>query len=54
MDRRALFFLAAGAIAALLTLATPSDLRWVPEAVAVSYLVLAVASYLDWRTANGG
>ena len=52
MDRRALFFLAAGFLAALLIPATPSDLRWVPEVVAVAYLVLAGASYLDWRTAN--
>jgi hypothetical protein len=54
MDPRALFFLAAATLAAVLIPATPSDLRWVPELVAVTYLVLAVASYFDWRTANRG
>jgi hypothetical protein len=52
MDRRALFFLAAGLVSGLLVPATASDLRWVPELVAATYLVLAVASYLDWRTDN--
>jgi hypothetical protein len=52
MDRRALFFLGAGSVAALLAPVTTADLRWVPEAVAFLYVVLAVASYLDWRTAN--
>jgi len=54
MDPRALFFLAAATLVGVLIPATPSDLRWVPELLAATYLVLAVASYLDWRTANRG
>jgi hypothetical protein len=49
MDRRALFFLVAGiACSLLMTVITPS-LRWVPRGLAVIYLVLALASYVDDR-----
>ena len=50
MDRRALFFLAAAAVAALLIPLTDDELRYVPQVVGILYVVLAVASYLDWRT----
>jgi hypothetical protein len=50
VDQRALFFLGAAVVATLLVPLTESDLRWVPRAVAVVYVLLAVASYLDWRT----
>lgn len=50
LDQRALFFLGAAVVAALLIPLTESDLRWVPQAVAVVYVLLALASYLDWRT----
>ena len=52
MDRRALFFLVAAAICAALIAETDAELRWVPTALAVIYVVLALASYLDWRSNN--
>jgi len=52
MDRRALFFLGAGALCAALIAETDADLRWVPTTLAVIYVVLALASYLDWRSSN--
>ena len=52
MDQRAIFFLGAGAISALLVPATDAKLRWVPTWLAVIYLILAAASYLDWRSNN--
>jgi hypothetical protein len=52
VDHRALFFLGAAMVAAVLIPLTESGLRWVPQAVAVVYVLLAVASYLDWRTNN--
>ena len=53
MDRRALFFLTAAVMAGILTVLVHDDLAYVPRAVAITYLVLAVASWLDWRSANG-
>lgn len=50
MDRRALFFLTCAAVCALLAPLTTKSLRYVPEVFAVIYLVLAAASYLNWRT----
>lgn len=50
MDQRALFFLIAAGAAALLAPVTDAQLRYVPEIVAVLYVILAAASYLDWRT----
>ena len=52
MDRRALFFLGAGAASAALIPATDAELSWVPELLALIYVVLALASYLDWRANN--
>jgi hypothetical protein len=52
MDRRALFFLGAAAVSAALIAEIEADLRWVPTALAVVYVLLALASYLDWRTNN--
>jgi hypothetical protein len=49
MDRRAIFFLGAAAVCAVLIPATDSDLRWVPITMAISYLVLALLSLLDAR-----
>ena len=47
IDRRAaFFFIAALACASLYPLA-PTDLRWVPVGVSVTYLVLALLSALD-------
>ena len=50
MDRRALFFLAVAVVAGLLVPVTDDSLTYVPKIVAVTYVVLAVASYLSWRT----
>ena len=52
MDRRAIFFLGAAALCAVLIPETDAGLRWVPTWVAVVYVVLAAASYLDWRSNN--
>jgi hypothetical protein len=50
MDRRAGFFLLAALIAAVLVPVTEAGDRWVPIAVSITYLVLAVASWADRRT----
>jgi hypothetical protein len=47
MDRRALFFLAAAVVCAVLIPATESEQRWVPIALSVVYALLAVASWAD-------
>lgn len=49
MDRRALFFFGAAILAGVLTPVTADELRWVPIWVSGLYVVLAVASYIDWR-----
>lgn len=54
MDRRALFFLVAAVTAAMLVPVVPDDLTYVPVAVAVTYVVLSVASWLDWRSSRNG
>jgi hypothetical protein len=50
MDQRALFFIIAAVLATLIAPVTAEELRYVPELVAVVYVILAAASYLDWRT----
>jgi hypothetical protein len=50
MDQRALFFIVAAGMAGLLIPVIDDELRYVPEIVAVVYVLLAIASYLDWRT----
>ena len=52
MDRRALFFLGAGAICAALIAETDPEVRSVPIWLSIVYVVLALASYLDWRSNN--
>jgi hypothetical protein len=47
MDRRSVFFLLAAVAAAALVPVSEADLRWVPIAVSVTYVVLATLSYLD-------
>lgn len=49
MDRRALFFVVAATMAALLIPVTEPELRYVPQIVAATYIILAAASYLDWH-----
>jgi len=50
MDQRALFFIIAAGVAALIAPVTDDELRYVPEILAAVYAILAAASYLDWRT----
>jgi hypothetical protein len=50
MDQRALFFLIAACAAGLLVPVIDDGLRYVPETVAVVYVILAALSYFDWRT----
>jgi hypothetical protein len=52
MDRRALFFLGAGAVCAALIAETDAELRSVPIGLSILYVVLALASYFDWRSSN--
>ena len=52
MDRRALFFLGAALAAGLIILVVPDDLTYVPTILAVIYVVLALASWLDWRSSR--
>ena len=49
-DRRSLFFLVSAVLCAALIPVSDAELRWVPQAVAVTYAVLALLSYLDWRS----
>jgi hypothetical protein len=48
-DRRAAFFLLAAVACAVLTPVADPDHRWVAGGLAVTYLVLAVASWVDAR-----
>jgi flagellar biosynthesis protein FliQ len=52
MDQRALFFIVAAVLAALILPVTDESLQYVPKIVSVTYVVLAAASYLDWRTSR--
>lgn len=47
MDRRAIFFFGAALAAALLAPVTEAEHQWVPIAVAVTYVVLGIASWAD-------
>src|SRR5207249_339823 len=49
---RALFFLGASVVCALLVLPTPDKYRWFAIFLAVVYAVLALASWLDNRSRN--
>ena len=48
--RRALFFLGAAIVCALLILPTPPEYRWFAILFAVVYLLLSLGSYLDHRS----
>ncbi|HEY7583261.1 MAG TPA: hypothetical protein VIB78_06545 [Acidimicrobiia bacterium] len=50
MDRRALFFLFAAAVVSALIPVTNEEFRFVPIGLAVVYVLLALASYLDHRS----
>ena len=46
-DRRITFFLAAAVLCALMTPLAPGEVRWVPVATAVTYVVLAILVALE-------
>jgi hypothetical protein len=50
MDRRALFFLAAAIVCAVLIPVTEPDQRWVPIFLSIVYAGLAVASWADFHS----
>jgi hypothetical protein len=50
MDRRAIFFVGAALVVAALVPATDQELRYVPIALSALYLVLALGSWLDFRS----
>jgi hypothetical protein len=54
MDRRALFFLGAAFVCALLIAPTDAHLRWVPITMSIAYAFLAVMSYFDFRERRTG
>ena len=54
MDRRAIFFLGAAFVCAILIPVTEQQQRWVPTMLVVVYFVLAVASWADKRTRARG
>ena len=47
MDRRAVFFLGAAVVCALLIPVTDGKFRWVPIALSIVYVLLALASWAD-------
>jgi hypothetical protein len=49
-DRRAMFFLLAALVCLLVLPLSEDDSRWVTLGVSFTYLVLALASYLDFRS----
>ncbi len=49
IDRRALFFLGAAVACAVLIPVTESEQRWVPIALSIVYVLLALASWADNR-----
>lgn len=53
MDRRAVFFLGAALVVALLIPLIDGEHRWVPIGLAALYVVLAAASWLDQRGRSG-
>ena len=50
VDKRAAFFVVAAIVSALLVPVTPRELQSVGEVLVVVYLVLALASWLDFRS----
>jgi hypothetical protein len=53
-DKRSVFFVASAVIAAFMIPLSEPSLRWVAELVAVTYVVLAVASFLDYESRRRG
>jgi hypothetical protein len=53
-DRRSAFFLVAAVACVGMVPLSDADLRWVPELLAVTYVVLAVLSFLDYESRRRG
>ena len=49
IDRRALFFLGAAVVCAILIPVAESEQRWVPISLSIVYVLLALASWADNR-----
>lgn len=54
MDRRAVFFVGAAIVCAILIPVTQEEQRWVAAVLSIVYFVLAVASWADKRTRARG
>ena len=54
MDRRAVFFLGAAVISFVLVPFTPAGFGYVGAILGTAYVVLAMLSWLDHRSAHGG
>ena len=50
MDRRAVFFLGAAIVCAVLIPITGSEQRWVPISLSIVYVLLSLASWADARS----
>ena len=50
IDRRSRFFAGAALVCVVLIPLSDASLRWVPIIVSIIYVVLAVLSFLDWRS----
>ena len=53
-DRRSAFFLVAAVVCVGMIPLSERDLRWVPEVLAVTYVVLAILSFLDHESRRWG
>ena len=54
MDQRAIFFLGAAFLCAVLIPLTDGEHRWVPIGLVVVYVLLAVGSWADRRSRSRG
>jgi hypothetical protein len=54
IDRRSVFFVLSAVVGASMIPLSGPDLRWVPEVVAVTYVVLAALSFLDYESRRRG
>jgi hypothetical protein len=53
-DRRSAFFLVAAVACVGMIPLSERDLRWVPEVLAVTYVILAILSFLDHESRRWG
>jgi hypothetical protein len=54
IDRRAVFFVCSAVVCAALAPVTPRDVRWVGNVMAIGFVVLALASWLDFASRRRG